>query len=156
MHTLMVLLLLGFIQPAFAITKCELNGKVTYKSGGCPEHASAKYLVKDKYVEERQLQKHKQKRIVESEKDFKHMNTPRKRPDESEEWYESEDQQIKLKKVQMSNESTHFQLQKVDKPNSKIHKINAPKVYDGVNDRLSEMERKLEQHNKELQQLQKQ
>ena len=156
MRIIVVLLLVGLIKPAFAITKCELDGKVTYKRGGCPEHASSKYLVKDKYVDENQLQKHKQERVVESEKDFKQMNTPRRRPDESEEWFESEEQQTKPKKIQISNEATHFQRQKVDKPNSKIHKINAPKVYDGVNEKLSEMERKLEQHNKELQQLQKQ
>ena len=156
MRIVVILLLFGLIQPVFAITKCELNGKVIYKSGHCPEHASTKYLVKDKYVDESQLQKHKQESIAESKKDFKRMNTPRKKPDESQEWFESEELQTKSKKVQMSNEATHFQLQKVDKPNSKIHKINAPKVYDGVNDKLSEMERKLERHNKELQQLQKQ
>ena len=156
MRILLVLLLLGVIQPVFAITKCELNGKVIYKRGDCPEHASAKYLVKDKYVDERQLQSHRQERKAESEQDFKLMNTPIKRPDEYEEWSESEDLQTKPEKVKMSDEATHFQLQKVDKPNSKIRKINTPKSYDGVNDKLSEMERKLEQHNKELQQLQKQ
>ena len=149
-----ILLLFWFVLPAMAITKCELNGKVIYKKGICPENASSKYLVKDKFVAKSQLLKYKQERIEHSEKDFKRMNAPRKLFNGNKEWFESENQPAKTRKVQISNDVN--QSLKVDKLASKPDKINVPKMYDGVNDKLSEMEQKLELHNKELQQLQKQ
>ena len=148
------LLLFGFVSSAMAITKCELNDKVTYKNGSCPENASSKFLIKDEFVEEKQLLKHKQKRVEQSEKDFKRMNAPRVHSNENKEWFQSENQQVNPKKVPVSKD-TH-QAEKIDKVESKQDKINAPKMYDGVNGKLSEMEQKLEQHNKELQQLQNQ
>jgi len=152
MRIVVVFLLLGVVQPVLAITKCTLNGKVTYKRGACPKNATSKYLVKDEFVEESQLQEKQQERITQSEIDFKRMNVPSKKPDISDEWLESEGMPVKPKKMRMSNESAHFQLQKVDKQNDAVDKIKVP---DGVNDKLSEMQRKLEQRNKELQQLQK-
>jgi len=150
----LIFFLLGIMQPALAITKCELKGKVLYKRGTCPKNSSTKYLVKDKFVAEEQLQQHQQKRIAQSEQAYKDINTPRKSSDEDAELLESESQPSVPDKVQMSNETTHFQLKKVE--NDKGDKINVPGIYNGVNVKLSEMERQLEQRNKELQQLQQQ
>ena len=58
------LLLFGFVSSAMAITKCELNDKVTYKKGSCPENASSKVLIKDEFVEEKRLLKHKQENLI--------------------------------------------------------------------------------------------
>lgn len=149
--------LLGLMQPVLAISKCEYKGKVLYKRGTCPENSSTKYLVKDKFVTEDHLQQHQQERVTQSEKAFKDMNTPRKRLDD-EELLESESPSLVPEKVRMSNEATHFQLQKVENDNDKEREgeINVPDMYEGVNVKLSEMQRKLEQRNKELRQLQQQ
>ena len=144
------------MQPAIALTKCVLEGKVSYKAGACPKNASSKYWVKNKFVAESELQKKRQEHITRSEESFKQLNAPRKISDEREARFESEEQEQarKPKKMKVSNETAHFQLQKIDKSKSNAPKINVPQSHEYVNDRLSEMQRKLDQHNKELQQLQ--
>lgn len=146
------------MQPAMALTKCVLEGKISYKQGACPKNATSEYWVKNRFVEESQLQKKRQDHITRSEEGFKQMNAQQKRQNEYDSEFDSEEQeQEKIrepKKMQVSNESAHFQLQKVDKSKSNIPKVNVPQSHDYVNDRLSEMQRKLDQHNKELQQLQ--
>lgn len=157
MRIVVFVFLLGLMQPVLAITKCEKKGKVLYKKGTCPKNSSTKYLVKDKFIAEDHMQQHQQKRVAQSEKAFKDINTPRKWP-EDEEFLESEIPPPKPEKMQMSNETTHFQLQKVENVNDndkdKEGEINVPGMYDSVNAKLSEMERKLEQRNQELRQLQ--
>ncbi len=155
MRIIVLVFLLGLMQPVLAITKCEHKGKVLYKRGTCPENSSTKILVKNKFVSEDYLQQHQQKRVTQSEKAFIDMNTPRKRLDDDV-FLESESPSPIPEKVKMSNETTHFQLQKVDNDKEKEGKINVPGMYDGVNVKLSEMERELEQRNKELKQLQQQ
>ena len=80
MRILVMFLLLANVHSVNAITKCEFNGKVTYKKGNCPESATTKYLVKDEYIEEEQLQEYRQERIEQSEKAFKKVTMPKKRP----------------------------------------------------------------------------
>lgn len=152
-----VFLFFSFMQPAIALTKCTLEGKVSYKVGPCPKNASSKYWVNNKFVEKNKLQKKRQKNSTLSEESFKRINTPVvRREDESEEEFDLEEQEKvrKPKKMQVSNEAAHFQLKKVDQEESDTPKVNVPQSHEYVNDRLSEMQKKLDQHNKELQQLQ--
>ena len=152
-----VFLFFSFMQPAIALTKCILDGKVSYKVGPCPKDASSKYWVNNKFVEERKLKKNRQKNSALSEESFKRMNTPIvRREDESEEEFDVEEQEQarKPKKMQVSNETAHFQLKKVDNEKDNAPEVNVPQSHEYVNDKLSEMQKKLDQHNKELQQLQ--
>jgi len=152
-----VFLFFSFMQPAIALTKCILEGKVSYKVGPCPKNASSKYWVNNKFVEESKLHKNRQKNSTLSEESFKRMNTPIvRREDESEEEFDIEEQEQarKPKKMQVSNETAHFQLKKVDNEKDNAPKVNVPQSHEYVNDKLSEMQKKLDQHNKELQQLQ--
>lgn len=166
MRIVVILVLFGFMQSAFAITKCEFKGKTLYKKGTCPKNAVTKYLVKDKYIKEEQLQEFQREHIKQSDKGYRRLSTPPpvSNPQESEAGLDSD--KIKTKQMQMSNDSMHFNLQnrnqtgkkpdksKAPEPVKNTHKINTPKMYDGVNDKLTDMERKLEEHNKALQQLQ--
>ncbi len=145
MRVLIIALFLFFMNSAIAITKCELQGKVTYKKGNCPKNATSKYLLKDKYVEESQLQEYYQERITQSEKDFVRMTTPEKSADQSDSWLDIETQQSKLQSLE---------LEKVEgkSSNDNVRKTNDAEA----NLQLFEMRQKLEQYNQELQRLQKQ
>ncbi|NOQ14200.1 MAG: hypothetical protein GQ583_06950 [Methyloprofundus sp.] len=154
----LVFLFFGFMRPAIALTKCVLNGKVSYKVGACPKNASSKYWVKNKFVAESELQKKQQENISRSEKSFKRMNEKKKSQDEYDAEFDSEEQEQEKKrepkKMEASSEVAHFQLKKIDKSKTDIPKVNVPQSHEYVNDKLSDMQKKLDQHNKELQQLQ--
>ena len=148
MRIVVVFILLGFMQSALAITKCELKGKTLYKKGECPENSVSRYLVKDEFVEQGQLLRYQQEHSQKSEEGFKRQSTPEKNPEESEEWLESEALQSKPAQMQMSNESSHFQLQKRGQLQKK------KKIDDGLNDKIEEVQRKLDEQNRKLKQLQ--
>lgn len=154
MRIVMVFLLFGFMQSAIAITKCKLQGRTIYKIGSCPKNSVTSFLVKDEYVQQEQLEKSRRGKIKESKQAYKKLTTPKKRREVSEEWLEPESLRIDPAQMEVSNEGPHFKLQNGDQQPKKPHKINAPKMYDYTNDKLNEMERKLEEHNKALQQLQ--
>lgn len=139
MRILVASLLFFFMQPAIAITKCILNGKVTYKLGACPKKSTTQFLIKDRYIEEGQLQKARQERDAQSVKDFIRMNI---RPE-----YDENGTLIKpgyeTVKTKAENEDEDSQM-------------DAPEVDDEANARLLEMQRQLDQRRKELQQLQQQ
>ncbi len=133
MRIVVVFFLCGLMQSALAITKCEINGKIIYKRGICPVHSSTKYLVKDKYVAKGYLQQQQKKRIKQAEKSFIDINTPQKWPDEEAELLEAENQQSKPKKMQMSNESAHFQMKKVVPNNAETDIKNIANKNDELN-----------------------
>jgi len=155
MRFVIAFLLFGFVQSVQAITKCELNGKVTYKRGGCPERAGTRFLVKDKYIKQQDLQESQRKRLLESEKALEQVLAPKVIRTDSEEVIELESSQEVRKKIKMSNESLHFQLQKVEELNNKAGKVYAPNMPDDLNGKLLDMELQVQERNKALQQLQK-
>jgi len=155
MRFVIAFLLFGFVQSVQAITKCELNGKVAYKRGGCPESAETMFLVKDKYVKQRDLQESQRKRLLESEKALEQVLAPKVIPVESEGTVELDSSQEVRKKIKMSNESLHFQLQKVEDINNKTGKIYSPNMPDDLSGKLLDMELQVQERNKALQQLQK-
>ena len=159
MRIVVIFLLFGFLQPAMAINKCELNGQVSYQTAACPEHAKSKSLVKDKYISEQQMQEYKRQHIKTSEQAFKKAYPPKKPPVVSEEASENDIQQTQSQQRQKLNDTTHFQLQEMDEQDVETEKhkapqVNVPSAFDYVNPKLSDMDRKLEEHNKKLQQLQ--
>ncbi|MCF7969924.1 MAG: hypothetical protein K9L22_02020 [Methylococcaceae bacterium] len=151
MRLVIAFLLFGFVQSIQAITKCEFNGKVTYKKGDCPEKAETRFLVKNKYIKEQDLQAFRQERILASEKSLEQIVAPKVNVDDS---LEPARQEEAPKKIKMSNESLHFQLQKVEEPN-KTGKIYSPDRSDDLRGKLLDMERQVQERNKALQQLQK-
>lgn len=155
MKILIALLLLGFAQSAAAITKCEVRGKVTYKRGSCPQNAETRILVKDKYIKEQDLYKFQQDRDSASDKAIKKMTAPKIVPAKVEEVVESKSPKKPAEKVKMSSESVHFQLKKVEDLNRKTGKIYSPNMPDDLSGKLEDMELKVKEHNKALQQLQK-
>ena len=132
MRILMFFLFLSVMQPAIAVTKCMENGRVTYKYGTCPPSASSQYLVKDKFVDEGKLQRRKQKRITEAEKGFERLNNLEDPmfDDEKEasSVVESEIQAAPIEpvKMQMSDESPHFQLKAINQLESTV--VPVPEV----------------------------
>jgi len=151
MRFVAVFLLFGFVQSVQAITKCEFNGKVTYKRGDCPEEAETRFLVKDKYIKQQDLQESQRKRLLESEKALEQVLASKV----IEEPVESGRSQEVRKKVKMSNESLHFQLQKVEELNSTTGKVYVPNMPDDLSGKLLDMELQVQERNKALQQLQK-
>lgn len=155
MRIVVFFLLFGLMQPALAVTKCEFKrNKTLYKKGTCPKRASTSYLVKDKFVREESLEKTRLERAKLSKQAYKKLITPKKRYRVSEDRVESKP--IKPKEIQVPEDNSDRDMQNTEQQHSKNPKINAPKMYDGVNLKLSEMEQKLEAHQKELQQLQTQ
>lgn len=153
MRGVIFIVFLGFIGPVSAITKCELNGKVIYKTGACPKNASTKFLVKGNYVTEQSLQQHEQLRAKESDSAFDKLNAAT-RQDElrtEEQLYDVAAQKKAEVVVEMSDESAHFQLRKVEGSADKLNNVARPAV---INDQLLEMEEKIKEHERALQQLQ--
>lgn len=152
MQFVIVFLLFGFVQPVQAITKCEFRGKVTYKKGNCPENSAASFLVKNKYIKEQDLQKIQQQRVLASEQALEQMLAPKS---DSEVPLESEHIQKVSKRIKISNESVHFQLQTVEEFNNRTDKVYAPNRSEDLSGKLLDMERQVQERNKALQQLQK-
>ena len=152
MRIVVVFLLFSFMQPAIAITKCLLNGKVTYKRGICPENAVSQYLIKNEYVEKSQLQQYQRERKVESEKEFKRLSTL-KRYDENGTLIDPEDYSAKIEQIRKPNAAPDSQLQSEDE---QAAKINIYEKQNDINAKLLEMQRMVDQRNKALQQLQQQ
>ena len=143
MRVIILLILSLFMGAATAITKCEINGKISYQAAGCPEHAKAKYLIDDEYIDEERLRKLKQK---------KKYNIPANLPDATEE---------KLKQVPSSIESTDDQIPEEEveedeqekEPVKNAPHVNVPRAFDYVNPKLSDMQQQIDEHKKELQKL---
>jgi len=154
MRIVIIFLLLMNAYPVMAITRCEVDGKVTYKTGRCPEDATAKYLVRGKYVEEKVLQKQARERIESSERAFNQKERLEKQ--RSERVLRDFVEQEEAERVQMSNESVHFQLQKADPVNNKTEKKGLSGTPRDVDEKLLEMERRVEKHQQALEQLQQQ
>ncbi|RLA25342.1 MAG: hypothetical protein DRQ62_02830 [Gammaproteobacteria bacterium] len=159
MRIVVLVLIFGFLQPAMAINKCELNGKVSYQAAACPEQAKSKSLVKDKYISEEQLQEYKREHNNKSEQAFKKVNSPKKPPVVSDQVLKIDTQQTQSQQIQALNDTGEAQVQDVDDQSNKTNKrtaphVNVPSAFDYVNPKLSDMDRKLEEHNKKLQQLQ--
>ncbi|MDF1583515.1 MAG: hypothetical protein P1P78_09415 [Methyloprofundus sp.] len=147
--------LFGFVQSVQAITKCELNGKVTYKRGDCPEKAETRFLVKNKYIKQQDLQESQRKRILASEKALEQALAPKVTLVDSETPVELGSPEEVNRKIKRSNESLHFQLQKVERLNNKTGKVYSPNMPDDLSGKLLDMELQVQEHNKALQQLQK-
>jgi hypothetical protein len=154
MRFVIVFLLFGFVQSVQAITKCELNGKVTYKRGDCPKKAETRFLVKGKYIKQQDLQESQRKRLVESERAIEQVLASEVILADIEKSVESGRSQEVRKKIKMSNESLHFQLQKVEELNNKTGKVYAPNMPDDLSGKLLNMELQVQERNKALQQLQ--
>lgn len=151
MRIVVIFLLLGFVPSIMAITRCEMNGKVTYKKGRCPEYATTKYLVKGRYVEEKVLQQQAQENIERSEQAFKQQLSEQEKREEK--LFQELEEQDKAERVYMSDESVHFQLKKAEDLDKKTEKNDYP---DDVNKKVLEMERKIIEQRKALEQLQQQ
>lgn len=140
MRVILILVLSVFMGNAAAINKCELNGKVYYQSATCPKHAKVKYLVDGEYIDEERLLKLKQE---------KKDNMPTKQSTNSVE---------KSRQVSNPDESVEDQFQYEDEQQIKLVKnaphVNVPRAFDYVNPKLSNMQRQLDEHNRELQKLQ--
>lgn len=152
-------LISGFIQPAMAITKCEINGVVSYKQGPCPVNASSKYLINDKYVSEKQLRKKKQERQRKSDEDFIKISPSRQSKPVISNSSKIEDQQAKPQQLSGANEAIESSDRETVEQNHKadtkaVPHVNVPGAFDYVNPKLEKMNRKLEEHDKKLQQLQ--
>jgi hypothetical protein len=153
MWSVILVFFLGFVQPAAAITKCELNGKVIYKTGNCPKDAVTKFLVKGNYVSDQHLLAHRKRRAQESNSAFEKLNA--QITQEQLLFQKQLNEVVRRKKVdvvvEMSDESGHFQLRKVKEPASKPDKDIMPNV---SNDQRLGLERQLKESEKALQQLQ--
>ena len=140
MRIILILMPSLFVGNAAAINKCELNGKVYYHSVTCPKHAKAKYLVDGKYIDEERLL-----RLRQEKKD----GMPAK---------QSTDSVEKSRQVSSPGESADDQFQYEDeqqiKPVKNAPHVNVPRAFDYVNPKLSNMQRQLDEHNRELQKLQ--
>lgn len=152
MRIVVVFLLFSFMQPAIAITKCLLNGKVTYKRGTCPENAVSQYLIKNEYVEKHQLQQYQLERKAVSENEFKRLSRPI-RYDENGTLVDPEDYPAKIEQIRKPNAAPSSQQQNGGK---QAAKINADDKQGDINVKLLEMQRMFDQRNKALQQLQQQ
>ncbi|NOQ64852.1 MAG: hypothetical protein GQ582_10105 [Methyloprofundus sp.] len=127
MRILIIVLFFGVMQPALAITKCtSAKGKVTYKAGVCPQSANSQYLIKHKFIDKSQVQRAQQKRVTDAEEGFVRLNKPSEKPEIGNEAQENSvlegENQLPVaetKKMKMSNESAHFQLEEVNKPTLK-------------------------------------
>jgi len=151
MRGIIFIVFLGFIGPVSAITKCELNGKVIYKTGSCPKNATTKFLVKGNYVAEQRLQERELQRAQESNSAFEKLNVKTVQDESlSQDQLDALAKQREANIVEMSDESGHFQLRKANEPESK------PAAPDISNDEWLEMERQLDESEKALQQLQNQ
>ncbi len=154
MRGVIFVVFLGFIEPVSAITKCELNGKVIYKAGTCPKNASTKFLVKGHYVTEQSLRQHEQLRAKESDGAFDQLNAATMQDKlRVEQQMRDIAVQRKSEVVEMSDESARFQLRKVKGSADKLNSGARPVV---INDRFLEMEEKIKEHERALQQLQNQ
>ncbi|OQK18221.1 hypothetical protein AU255_10420 [Methyloprofundus sedimenti] len=140
MRVILIFLLSVFMNSAAAITRCELNGKVYYQTATCPEHAKAEYLINGKYIDEEQLLKHRQEKKVTMPEDL---------PAVTEE---------KPEQAQNSIEPTDAKKEEADEQDKKpVHnpaQVNVPSTFEYVNPKLSDMQKQLDEHNKELQKLQ--
>ena len=140
MRVILILMFSTFMGNAAAINKCELNGKVYYQSATCPKHAKAKYLVDGEYIDEQRLLKLRQEKkdsmLVEQSTDSverpRQMTSPGESADDQ--FQQEDEQQIK--------------------PVKNAPHVNVPRAFDYVNPKLSNMQRQLDEHNRELQQLQ--
>ena len=143
MRVILIFVLSVFMDSTAAITKCELNGKVYYQKAACPEHAASKYLINGKYIDEEQLLKYRQEKKEQTPEDTAAVG------------------EEKPKQTPNSIESTDAQLEAADgqdqKPvqNKKPAQINVPSAFEYVNPKLADMQRQLDEHNNELQKLQK-
>ncbi len=142
MRVILIFVLSVFMDSTAAITKCELNGKVYYQKAACPEHAASKYLINGKYIDEEQLLKYRQEKKEQTPEDIAAVG------------------EEKPKQTPNSIESTDAQLEAADgqdqKPvqNKKPAQINVPSAFEYVNPKLADMQRQLDEQNKELQKLQ--
>lgn len=153
------LLASGFMQPVMAITKCEINGVISYKQGPCPVNASSKYLINEKYVSEKQLRQKKRERQRISDEDFLKVNSSRQPKPVINNPSEIKAQQAKPQRVDSSGVATEAvdreAVEQDHKADTKAAPhINVPGAFDYVNPKLEKMNSKLEEHNKKLQQLQ--
>ncbi len=148
MRGVIFVLLLGFGQWVMAITKCELQGKVIYKTGSCPKNATAKVLVKGHYVEAQRLQAHRLQRAQESDVAFARLNEKiRQHKLRNQQLLAgmSEQKEKETEIVKLSGDSGRFQLRKVKE------QVNASPISRA---KWLEMESELKANKQALQQLQ--
>lgn len=125
--------------PALAINKCEINGQISYRQGPCPAKAKTQYLINGKYISEEKL------------REYRHMP-------KTQTGLVNKQQAVSRQPLDSATGSP-VQNQQADYEESttgqhKSPQVNVPGVFDYVNPKLSEMDRKLEEHKKKLQQLQ--
>jgi len=140
--------LLIAISPVEAITKCELNEKITYKKGSCPKNATTKILIKDKYIDESQLQKQRALRDQLADKAYKKEMTRWKR--------RAMDDVVAKEGVEPSystDRSKFVQLQSIEELKKTV-KVYSPSIPNDLSEKLQEMERQVEQRNQALKKLQ--
>jgi hypothetical protein len=142
MRVILILVLSVFMGSAAAITRCELNGKVYYQTARCPKQSKAQYLVNDKNIDEDKLRKYRRINVEEisqetpvvGEEETKQVTNSKASADA--ETQESAEQENNMQEQQPVKDAPH---------------VNVPRAFDYVNPKLSDMQRKLDAHNKELQ-----
>lgn len=142
MRVILILVLSVFMGSAAAITRCELNGKVYYQTAWCPKQSKAQYLVNDKNIDEDKLRKYRRINVEEisqetpvvGEEETKQVTNSKASADA--ETQESAEQEDNMQEQQPVKDAPH---------------VNVPRAFDYVNPKLSDMQRKLDAHNKELQ-----
>lgn len=153
MRLIIIFLLSGFIQSVMAINKCEINGKVSYQQSPCPVNASSKSLVKDKYISEKQMHLYAQEAKRKSDESFKKINSAKTSRSIAPDSTEIETKSVSPKQIEnlySETESVDAEQQATDKNNPP--KVNVPGAFEYVNPKLSDMDRKLNQHNKNIRQ----
>jgi len=148
MRIFVTVFLLIAISPVEAITKCELNEKITYKKGSCPKNATTKILIKDKYIDESQLQKQRALRDQLADKAYKKEMTRWKR--------RAMDDVVAKEGVEPSystDRSKFVQLQSIEEFKKTV-KVYSPSIPNDLSEKLQEMERQVEQRNQALKKLQ--
>lgn len=118
----------------------RVNGKVYYQTAICPEHAKAEYLINGKYIDEEQLLKYRQEKKEIMPEDLPAVTE--EKPDQAQNSIELTDAKIKEADEQAK------------KPVHNPAQVNVPSAFEYVNPKLSDMQKHLEEHNKELQKLQ--
>ena len=145
MRVILILVLSVFMNSTVAITKCEINGKISYQTAACPENATSKFLMKDKYVSQQQLREYEQERVKNSGNSLNKAAPANASSVVNQEPSDNDTQQTEPLQLQED------ELDKKDDKHDAPH-VNVPRAFDYVNPKLENMDRKLQEHNKRLQQ----
>jgi len=145
MRIFVTVFLLIAMSPVEAITKCELNGKITYKKGSCPKNATTKILIKDQYIDEGQLQKQRSLNDQLADKAYKKEMTRWKR--------RAMNDVVAKEGVEPSYSPDRAKFVPFEELKKTV-KVYSPNIPNDLSRKLQEMERQVERRNQELEKLQ--